>query len=229
MRSVVYDLVAEARRQALPLGERDTYHKAFLQVGDLNRKHAGVREFVWGSGLAKLAAALLGVTSVRFYFDQALFKEPGGGATPWHQDHAYWPLDTDNVLTAWIPLVNVSREMGAMEFVRGSHRGPHRQRVKISDESEDLYARLVVDEGLTVEGTGPLEVGDVSFHASWELHRALPNTTQELREVLTVMYFETGARLYEKIEGSQRVGYDVYFNDKSPGEVTGSQLMPTLC
>ena len=229
VRPVVHDLVAQATRSTLPLEERDTYHKAFLQVGDLNRSHPFVREFAWDAALAKAAAALMGVASVRFYFDQALLKEPGGGATPWHQDHVYWPLDTKNAVSAWIPLVDVSPEMGAMEFVRGSHRGPYRYLVKISDQSDDLYTRLVTGEGLTVEGTGPMAVGDVSFHASWELHRALPNTTSRLREVLTVMYFEDGARLYKKVEGSQRVGYDVYFSHQLPGDLAGGELMPRLC
>ena len=80
-----------------------------------------------------------------------------------------------------------------------------------------------------MDSTGPMAVGDVSFHASWELHRALPNTTAQLREVLTVMYFENGARLLPQIEGSQRVGYDVYFNHQLPGDLAAGELMPALC
>ena len=114
VRTTVAALVHEATRAALPLEERDTYGKAFLQVQDLNRRAPEVREFVWDQGLAKIAASLMGVPSVRFYFDQALFKEPGGGATPWHQDHVYWPLATENAITAWIPLVDVPAEMGTV-------------------------------------------------------------------------------------------------------------------
>ena len=92
VRTTVEEIVRGASRAALPLEQRDTYGKAFLQVQDLNRRDAMVREFVWDRGLARVAASLMGVPAVRFYFDQALFKEPGGGATPWHQDHVYWPL-----------------------------------------------------------------------------------------------------------------------------------------
>lgn len=38
------------------------------------------------------------------YADQALYKEPHGGYTPWHCDAAYWPLASDKAVTAWIPL-----------------------------------------------------------------------------------------------------------------------------
>jgi ectoine hydroxylase-related dioxygenase (phytanoyl-CoA dioxygenase family) len=228
VRPTVEALVREATRAALPLEERDTYGKAFLQVQDLNRKGPTVRAFVWDQGLAKIAASLMGVPAVRFYFDQALFKEPGGGATPWHQDHVYWPLATEKAITAWIPLVDVPAEMGTMEFVRGSHHSQHRHLIKISDESEDLYSRLVAEERLPVEPTGAMAVGDVSFHASWALHRAMGNGTPEVREVLAVIYFEDGAALYDEIQGSQRIGYDVYFSDLKPGDVAGSELMPVL-
>jgi NAD(P)H-nitrite reductase large subunit len=115
-----------------------------------------------------------------------------------------------------------------MEFVRGSHQSKYRPLVKISDESQEIYSRLVADEGLSVEGTGAMAVGDVSFHASWALHRAMGNSTTELRQVFAIMYFEDGARLFDQIEGSQRIGYDVYFSELKPGDLTGSELMPRL-
>jgi ectoine hydroxylase-related dioxygenase (phytanoyl-CoA dioxygenase family) len=132
------------------------------------------------------------------------------------------------VITAWIPLVDVPAEMGTMEFVRGSHQSQHRHLIKISAEPEDLYSRVVADEQLRVKATGPMAVGDVSFHAGWELHRAMGNSTAELRQVMAIIYFEDGAALYDQIEGSQRIGYDVYFSDLKPGDVAGSDLMPVL-
>ncbi len=44
------------------------------------------------------------VEGVRVYADQALYKEPHGGYTPWHCDAFYWPLATDKAITAWVPL-----------------------------------------------------------------------------------------------------------------------------
>ena len=73
-----------------------------------------VRAFVFARRFARAAAELMGVAGVRLYHDQALFKEPGGGITPWHQDQFYWPLDTDAHVTLWMPLVRVTPEMGPM-------------------------------------------------------------------------------------------------------------------
>lgn len=46
----------------------------------------------------------LQVKGVRVYHDQALNKEPHGGYTPWHCDGFYWPVQSDKIVTAWIPL-----------------------------------------------------------------------------------------------------------------------------
>ena len=51
------------------------------------------------------------VDGVRIYHDQALYKEPGGGCTPWHADGYYFPLDTEKILTAWVPLQPVPKIM----------------------------------------------------------------------------------------------------------------------
>lgn len=62
------------------------------------------KEFVFSQRLAAIAADPLGVTGVRPYHDQALYKESGGGITPWHADQFYWPLSSDRTVTVWVPL-----------------------------------------------------------------------------------------------------------------------------
>jgi hypothetical protein len=59
---------------------------------------------------------------VRFYQSQAFFKEPGDMGSAFHTDNYACPLDTSNQLTtAWLPLVETDREMGMLAFARGSH------------------------------------------------------------------------------------------------------------
>ncbi len=57
-----------------------------------------------GAECIENASHLMQVEGVRVYADQALYKEPHGGYTPWHCDAFYWPLASDKALTAWIPL-----------------------------------------------------------------------------------------------------------------------------
>ena len=45
-------------------------------------------------------------------------KPPGGQAVAWHQDRAYWQPELDYcALGVWLPLHDVSIEMGAMQFI----------------------------------------------------------------------------------------------------------------
>src|SRR5579859_7101988 len=93
-RPAILGAVDRLNEEVRPLEERDTYGKAFLQIMNLWVNDERVRRFVFARRFAKVAAELMGVSRIRLYHDQALFKEPAGGGTPWHQDQHYWPLDT---------------------------------------------------------------------------------------------------------------------------------------
>lgn len=106
------------------MAERDTYGKAFLQIMNIWTKSEEVKRFVFGKRLARIASELMGTRGMRMYHDQALFKEPGGGFTPWHADQYYWPLANNNTLTAWVPMQAVPMEMGPLEFSASSQHIP---------------------------------------------------------------------------------------------------------
>src|SRR6478609_11820230 len=129
------------------LEERDTYGKAFLQIMNLWEVDEKVRRFTLAKRFAKIAADLLGVENVRLYHDQALYKEPGGGFTPWHQDQYYWPLSTKNTLTMWMPLIDIDVDMGMLTFASGSHIGGSVKNVAISDESEAALNNYIQQQG----------------------------------------------------------------------------------
>ena len=106
----------------VPLERRYTYGKAFIQVGNLWERCPEARSLTFSKRLARIAAELLGTRGVRLWHDQALYKEPAGGFTPWHADQQYWPMASGLSVTAWIPLHAVPLEMGPLSFARGSHR-----------------------------------------------------------------------------------------------------------
>ncbi|HTD50864.1 MAG TPA: phytanoyl-CoA dioxygenase family protein [Acidimicrobiia bacterium] len=112
---------ANANRERRPISDRDTYSAAFLQSFNLWRSDDVCRRFVFSPRFAKAAADLLGVSGVRLYHDQALFKEPGGGHTPWHQDQFYWPFDTEKTITMWMSLDDLDPRVGSMTFASASH------------------------------------------------------------------------------------------------------------
>jgi len=77
------------------------------------------RQFVLSPRIAEIAAALMRVERVRLYHDNALAKEPGCGRTPWHYDEEHFPIASNNVCTAWIPLQAIPQNMGPLAFAGG--------------------------------------------------------------------------------------------------------------
>jgi ectoine hydroxylase-related dioxygenase (phytanoyl-CoA dioxygenase family) len=185
----ISQIVRELHPDEVPFEQRDTYGRAFLQVMNLWRHNQDVRDFVLGKRLAKIAADLMQVAGVRLYHDQALYKEAGGGITPWHADQYYWPLSNDRTVTAWVPMQAVPLEMGPLEFSAGSHQIVEGREWAISDDSEtQIQQRLrVTDFQHVVE---PFDLGEVSFHSGWVFHRAGANRSSNVRRVMTVIYMD---------------------------------------
>ena len=93
------------------------------------------RRFVLESPAAEIAGRVMSATSVNFFYDQLLVKEPGTAArTPWHQDQPYWAVSGHQVCSVWLPLDTVPAEI-AVEYVLGSHRWPEYSPYHFADGS----------------------------------------------------------------------------------------------
>ena len=211
----------------VPMESRDTYGKAFIQVFNLWLKSDEARAVSRSRRLAGIATALLGTAGVRMWHDQALFKEPGGGFTPWHADQQYWPMASALCATAWIPLHAVPLERGPLSFAPGSHLKRIGRDLVISDESERLIREGIATEGIT-EVIEPYAAGEVSFHLGWTLHRAGPNTTTEVRRVHTVIYMDEAMRLAQPKSASQEADHRAWTPSTRVGEVMADALNPVL-
>lgn len=224
-RRIITERVAQLSADTLPMEQRTTYGKAFLQIMNLWTESESVKQFVFGKRLARLAADLMNATGVRLYHDQALYKEAGGGITPWHADQYYWPVSSDKTVTAWIPLQATPREMGPLAFCEKSHRFQLGRDLEISDESE-----LTLKEALNTFHLeeGPFDLGDVSFHAGWTFHRAGANTTDRPREVMTIIYMEEDMQLIPPRNKNQIADMEQWCPGVRIGEVVASALNPVL-
>ena len=141
-----------------------------------------ILESTYRRNAKKYAAALLGVDESRLTsWGHMICKAPGGRAAAWHQDHAYWQPEFDYyALGAWLPMHDVSVEMGAMQFIPGSHkRGLLRHR----QEDEPSENVLMVDEPVDFSKAVacPLKAGGATFHHSETLHYTAPNATDKPR------------------------------------------------
>jgi ectoine hydroxylase-related dioxygenase (phytanoyl-CoA dioxygenase family) len=211
------------------LAERDTYGKAFLQTMNLWTRDDEVKKFVFAKRFAQIAADLLGVEKVRIYHDQALFKEPAGGPTPWHQDQYYWALDTAKTITMWMPLVDIDEKMGMLTFASGSHKKGAVGSVEISDESEETYNKYIAENNFTIAKADWMKAGDATFHTGWTIHSAGANhSPDKTREVMTIIYYADGAKISEPQNQNQANDIAAWMGGKSVGEIADSDLNPVL-
>ena len=227
-RKAISDLTFCSAEGRPPLAERDTYGKAFIQVTNLWRNSEDVARFVLARRFAQVAAELMGVPSVRLYHDQALFKEPGGGPTPWHQDQFYWPIESDRTITMWMPLVDASEEMGTMRFASGSGKEGYLGDMPISDESEAVFNTFLAERGFPIVRAGSMAAGDATFHSGWVLHGAPGNSSDACREVMTVIYYDASSRISPPKNAAQENDLAVWFPGRRPGDLADSEINPVV-
>ena len=86
------------------------------------KKMPEFRRFAFESPVADLAKRLMRSEHLNLYFDFLLVKEPGtSAATPWHQDHSYWPVNGRQICNVWTAMDVIPKETG-LRFIKGSHR-----------------------------------------------------------------------------------------------------------
>ncbi|MDM5335856.1 phytanoyl-CoA dioxygenase family protein [Fictibacillus enclensis] len=191
--------------------------KSFPKVVNLWELHKCLQHFIWSRRFAKVAAQLMNTSAVRLYHDSALFLEPGGEDTPWHQDKTYAQVDANKMVTLWMPLIDLPEEIGSMQFIDGSHK----------DELEVQFMDLI-RKGLPLSSYDALQAGDATFHSGWTLHYAPKNNTSLLREVITIVYYDADAKIINPSNHSGRVHIDRLFPGMNPGDVAASKLNPVL-
>lgn len=170
-----------------------------------------VAAFVTDARLGALAAALLAVRSVRLLHYCGFFKPPAGRPTPWHRDQDFLPLDTDRLITAWLPLVEIDATMGMLAFAHGSHRDPR---------SAEAFAR---------SDSGPLSPGDVSFHLGGTLHAAGGNRSDRMRAVMAMTFYPDGVRIRDDEGVPFRAALRAHhFADLAPGELAAGPANPLV-
>jgi len=224
---VITGQVRNLNTMHLPMEERTTYQKAFLQVMNIWTEDETVKTFSFAPKLARIAAELMQVDGVRMYHDQALYKESGGGITPWHADQYYWPVTSDRTITAWIPLQETKLEMGPLAFARKTHRMAFGRELEISDDSEQLIQKSLKEAQADIDET-PFDLGEISFHLGWTFHRAGANSSGSPRRVMTIIYVDKDIVIAQPANKNQEVDRLQWCSGREPGSLMDGPLNPIL-
>jgi len=154
------------------------------------------KRFIFDSPMADMALALFKTKQLTLFYDFLLIKEPqsDSAATPWHQDHSYYPLDGQQVMNCWVALDDIPEE-SALRFIKGSHlpRLLYRAIDFEKPATDYQYARkelpLPPDNELPTETkilTTSLKAGDMLAWTSYTLHSAAGNRLNRRRAAFSV-------------------------------------------
>ena len=190
----------------LDIVEKDGDSGRFSYSSQAWKQVAPFRQFIFESRVADLSWPFLDSKSLTLYYDFLLIKEPGTAraATPWHQDHAYYPLRGSDVINCWTALDRIPLET-ALRFWRGSHaQKVIYQAAEFSGESD--YRHLQTDRPPPPEiDTDPtaeilatdMNPGDMLVWDSHTFHSAPGNTSSNRRAAFSVNWTGDGAVFHD--------------------------------
>jgi ectoine hydroxylase-related dioxygenase (phytanoyl-CoA dioxygenase family) len=156
-----------------------------------------VNRYVYESGVAQIAAALMESSTARLYFDHLLVKEPKTEApTPWHQDIPYWPFWGKQICSAWLSMSEVTVAESSLEFVRGSHAWDSYFAPEAFDGAKNWTTDFKGERAPDVAGARnefdiigfDVEPGDAIFFSAWILHGAPGNAGSKRRTALSTRW-----------------------------------------
>lgn len=176
------------RRLALLYAASSTPEAFWRAVQGKHFKTAGLFAIYTHPALLAIAEELLGPEILAHPQFNSRAKLPHHDATvvPWHQDLGYLERDADEtfMVNFWIPLVDATMEMGALQVIPGSHRWgllPH-ERIGgyLGVREEQLPPHQVVD--------CPVPLGGALLFQHRTVHRSIPNISERVRWSLDLRF-----------------------------------------
>ncbi|KAL3682245.1 hypothetical protein R1sor_000267 [Riccia sorocarpa] len=204
-------------------------------------RHEVMKRFIFESPAAEIARRLSRANEVRLLHDHLIVKEPGTEKTSyWHNDHSYWPVKGNQVISLWLALDYVPKST-CIQYVKGSHKWELMHKIiSFSGEVErykasnlDLPSVPDIDSMLDkVELLSwDLEPGDCLLHHSFSVHGAPGNSSTVNRRRAYITRWVGDAVRYDPRPGTLEVEWREKANldpKLSAGSTMNSELFPLV-
>ncbi|MEM7193895.1 MAG: phytanoyl-CoA dioxygenase family protein [Pseudomonadota bacterium] len=152
--------------------------------------------------------ALIGPDIVLWESDWSVKRAGTGDYVPWHQDSPYWNLSSDDVVSVWVAINDVTVDNGAMMVVPGTHAKGQLGEIDADGNLHQAYAdgqrttdencmfpfahlkTDYTDEAVSVE----LDAGEYSIHSVHLIHGGGPNPSDKDRIGFAMRYISAETR-----------------------------------
>lgn len=143
--------------------------------------------------LAQGAKVLINQGSLRLFSDSIICKVAASGeasgSTKWHQDGVMLPIDRAFGGGFWIAFVEITPEMGSLQYLSGSHRERPLGRYQVVEEDTPRW----LFEKYETSPAFHLQPGDALAHDALTLHGAGPNLSDRNRWAWTTQRIPANA------------------------------------
>ena len=184
----------------------------FYIMSYMSRQNSDFEDYILNSPAAEIAARLMRLDEVRFFYDQLFIKEPGTLApTQWHNDLPFWPFNGNQIASVWMALTPVTMETSGLVYVAGSHKWNKLFRAVTPDEDPaftDESLELCPEFHLEFDNpeyrflSWDMEPGDVIVHHPLTVHGTGKNASATQRRVaLSCRFYGGDAVWWERVTG----------------------------
>jgi phytanoyl-CoA hydroxylase len=188
--------------------------KVFTQCLRLADDFPAVRALVYDPRLAAIAAHLAGVSGLRCWHDQALFKSPWAPQTSWHLDDPFWSFDHPQAITVWVALDEATPANGCLYYLPGTHRQARYDHTPIGSQIGGLFQQYPEWSQITPVAA-PVPAGGAVFHNGLTAHAAGCNLSGKPRRAMTMAWMPDGA----VFNGKRNIMPERLFNSLRVGDV----------
>lgn len=230
------------QKDSLRLRGRETYLKPHLVSAWLDK-------VVRDSTIVDMVAQIIGPDIVLWESDWSVKRAKTGDYVPWHQDSPYWNLSTDEVVSVWIAIGDVTRKNGAMEVILGSHQQGQIGQLSVSGDPHKSYTEGVrttdadcmfpysqnLGNGVAFESGTPVELksGEFSIHSINLVHGGGPNLSEGNRIGFASRYISANTRCLSGVDSVTAIRGDCerdYYTlePQTDGEFTSAGLAALL-
>jgi ectoine hydroxylase-related dioxygenase (phytanoyl-CoA dioxygenase family) len=182
-------------------GELEGVEKAQGHPLDRLQSNKSYLLYDWADELVHHPAILDAIESligpnILCYMTNLFTKEIGsGGYVSMHQDAAYWGVEADDVITAWVALSPATEESGVMKVQPGSHKKMLEQvntyaKDNLLSRGQEIPAKdLDPKKNVYME----LKPGQMSLHNFLLVHGSNPNNSDDRRIGFAIRYVNANA------------------------------------